>query len=168
MPVVLFLSVGAKHIRVAEAARSLTRRGVANAEHVLRGMLQLLVKRVRVPNCENVERLVEELGSVELAKHAVDLAKQAVAAVAEQASSTSSETLLHRCLGYATQQKLRDASSPVESNDGKGWFLVQLPDESWVVWNEVDYKADRHYLTDEEARASVPHEAEFTGTSLLG
>jgi hypothetical protein len=114
------------------------------------------------------ERLVEQLGSVELAKHAVDLAKQAVEAVAEQAGATSSETVLHRSLGFATHEELVDASSPLESNDGKTWFMTHLSDDSWIAWNETDYKCDRHFNTADEARASVPHEAEFTGTSLLG
>jgi hypothetical protein len=114
------------------------------------------------------ERLVEQLGSVELARHAVDLAKQAVDAVADQAGATNIESVLHKTLGFATHQQLIDASSLLESNDGKKWYITQLPDESWVAWNEADYKCDRHFTTAEEALASVPHEAEFTGTSLLG
>jgi hypothetical protein len=116
----------------------------------------------------HAERLVEQLGSVELAKHAVDLAKQAVDAVAEQAGATSTETVLHKSLRFASHGELVAASSRLESNDGKTWFITQLPDESWIAWNETDYKSDRHFTTAEEARASVPHEAEFTGTSLLG
>jgi hypothetical protein len=123
-----------------------------------------------VPEAAKVhaERLVEELGSVELAKHAVDLARQAVDAVAEQAGATSVENVLHKSLGFTTQQELRDASTPLESNDGKTWYITHLADDSWIAWNETDYKSDRHYVTVEEARASVPHEAGFTGTSLLG
>ncbi len=116
----------------------------------------------------HAERLVEELGSVELAKHAVDLAKQAVEAVANQGEPNATETELDQLLGYATHQALLDASSPIESGDGKKWYLTHLSDDSWVAWNEVDCKADRHFVTVEEARASVPHVAGFTGSSTLG
>ncbi len=116
----------------------------------------------------HAERLVEELGSVELAKHAVDLAKQAVEAVAGQGGTTCGEAALHQTFGFATHQDLLAASSPLESNDGQKWFITQLADDSWVAWNEIDRKCDRHYVTADEARASVPHEAGFTGTSLLG
>ncbi len=116
----------------------------------------------------HAERLVEELGSVDLAKQAVDLAKQAVEAVASQAEPRATDVEIDRALGYESYQALMEASSPLESSDGRKWFITHLPDDSWVAWNEVEHKCDRHYVTAEEARASVPLDTGFTGSSLLG
>jgi hypothetical protein len=62
-PVVLILSLGADHIRTSKAERALARRGVNDAKSILMHILARGHGPVRVPRCENTERLINELRS---------------------------------------------------------------------------------------------------------
>jgi hypothetical protein len=114
---------------------------------------------------EHAERLVRELGSV-------DLAKQAVAAVADTIGDlpqTEHQAAFAKANGFGTFAELQKASTAVPSNDGAHWYIVQPSSGSWVVWNEQGLQGEnRQFASREEALASVPHNDDFTGTSLLG
>ncbi len=62
-PVVLILSPGADHIHTSKAERALARRGVNDAGSLLMHILIAGHGPVRVPRCENTERLINELRS---------------------------------------------------------------------------------------------------------
>jgi len=110
------------------------------------------------------QQLVQETGSPELAKQAID-------AVAESSSleqETDQQTALAKSLGYRCYSDLLEASEKVRSNDGLQWHLTSLDGGTWAAWNDVQLHLDRHYNCRNEALANVPHDAEFSGSSLLG
>lgn len=110
------------------------------------------------------QRLVEELGSVGLAKHAVEAVGEVISAIpAEDRQKTFSQSL-----GFSSFEEVNQASAEVPANDGNHWFLTSLPDSTFAVWNDHALQADRHYSDREEALASVPHADELSGTRLLG
>ncbi len=119
----------------------------------------------------HAQQLVEEVGSVDLAKHAVDVAgeagKNSVEPVETIDESDRQRNFCHS-LGFESFKELKRRSTSASSNDGKDWFETELNDHSWVVWNEDALQADRHFASREEALASVPHDDELTGSSLLG
>ena len=47
-------------------------------------------------------------------------------------------------------------------------FRQEPGDSKWAVWDDQRFQADRHFSDRDEALASVPHDDEFTGSSLLG
>lgn len=106
----------------------------------------------------HAQQLVDELGSVGLAKHAVET----VGEISEFQSQ------LCQALRFASFEKLVAKSKSVESNDGRHWFATRLRNNRWVVWSEEDCRVDRHFATEQEALASVPHNDPFSGSSLLG
>jgi hypothetical protein len=110
------------------------------------------------------QALVDQVGSVDLAKQAVEAVGRAVVHLA---SDTSSGDTLDQILGFACREELERASSPIESNDGKTWFLTQLPDCAWAVWNTQQRLSERQFNSREEAIASIPREDPLTGSSML-
>ena len=111
------------------------------------------------------QRLLNEVGSVELAKQAVD--------VVGNSATPSDDELEHKnlfalALNFESYEQLAAASEPVASNDGLPWRLTPLANDTWAVWNDSQLHLDRHYASREEALANVPHDARFSGSCLLG
>ena len=113
------------------------------------------------------QELVREMGSQELAKQAIDAADDSRPDDGIQPHDEM-RAAFARALGFPSFEELLTASKEIESNDGMHWYLTPLPDQHWAAWNEVQLHLDRHYASKEEALASVPHEANFSGSSLLG
>ncbi len=110
------------------------------------------------------QKLVEEIGSV-------GLAIQAIEAVGEAMTTATNEDALARlakALGFADVEQLQQTSCPVPANDGNNWFVTKVGDSAWAVWNDQRFQVERHFGDRDEALASVPHNDEFTGSSLLG
>ncbi len=111
------------------------------------------------------QELVETVGSVGLAKQAVEAVGEAVDTIAREEKSNG---LLHETLGFASREELERASTAVESSDGKNWFLTELPESAWAVWNTQELRVERHFTNREEALKSVPKPEPLTGTAMLG
>jgi hypothetical protein len=56
----------------------------------------------------------------------------------------------------------------VPANDGSHWFVTKVRDSAWAIWNDQQFEAERLFSDRDEALASVPHDDQFTGSSLLG
>jgi hypothetical protein len=113
----------------------------------------------------HAQQLVDELGSVDLAKHAIETVGEVPKT---DSSQPERQTQLCQALNFENIEDLRAHSSPVESNDGKHWFTTELADHSWTVWRDEEFRTDRHFATRAEALASVPHDEGCSGSSLLG
>lgn len=113
------------------------------------------------------QKLIDEIGSVDLAKQAVEAVGD-VTTLANEATQQEGQVRLANSLGFNTVEELWQASSSVPANDGKNWYITKVGDSSWAVWNDQQFQAERHFSDRDEALASVPHEDQFTGTSLLG
>jgi hypothetical protein len=110
------------------------------------------------------QALVEHVGSVDLAKQAVEAVGKAVVHLAGDASSGDA---LEQSLGFASREELERASAPIDSNDGKTWFLTQLSEGAWAVWNTQQQLSERQFNSRDEAIASIPREDPLTGSSML-
>lgn len=113
------------------------------------------------------QRLVSQAGSAEIARQAIDSVGEELPTSAGN-SDDDARSNFAKAMGFDTFVALRAASKPVESNDGKEWFLTALPDNTWGAWNATQLLSDRHFASREEALASVPHDAEFSGSATLG
>ncbi len=100
-----------------------------------------------------------------LARHAIEAAG---AEPTTDSNLSERQQQLCQSLGFRDMHDLMEHSTPIESNDGKQWFTTELADDRWVVWREEEYRVDRHFASREEALANVPHNDDFTGSSLLG
>lgn len=119
----------------------------------------------------DAQRLVEQVGSVDLAKQAVDSVGQVSANPADPLKSlekSDRQQNFFHSLGFESRDELFQRSASTPSNDGKHWYETELNDGSWVVWNDEQLQADRHFASRDEALASVPHDDTLTGSSLLG
>lgn len=120
------------------------------------------------------QQLVETSGSIELAKQAIDSAADSTQKTVTQhtdlptAGDNQHQDCFAKAHGFEHFGELQSASETIASNDGQQWFLTPLGDGTWVAWTELQLHLDRHFASREEAEASVPHEAQFSGSSLLG
>lgn len=110
------------------------------------------------------QALVEHVGSVALAKQAIEAAGEAVVHLA---SDKNSGVALEEFLGFPSREELERASSPIDSNDGKSWFLTELRDGAWTAWNTQQQLSERQYHSRDEAVASIPHEGPLSGSAML-
>jgi len=119
----------------------------------------------------HAQQLVHQVGSVDLAKHALDVMDEVIKNPADPLKSidqTDRQMNFCHSLGFESRDELFGRSTATPSNDGKHWFESQLGDGSWVVWNEEDLQADRHFASHEEALTTVPHDDKLSGSSSLG
>ncbi len=110
------------------------------------------------PPLENqAQRLLDEAGSPELAKHAVDsVAKYQPPATNAQALATSMHDQFARQLGFVSYLSLFEASTPMGGTAGKQWFLTALRSDLWVVWNDTDLTTKGTHPTREAAERAIP------------
>lgn len=75
------------------------------------------------------QRLMNEAGTVELAKQALDtVANDREAEMEEFAHGW----------GFETCQSMVESSHAVVSSDAQGWRVVAVHGDEWVMWNEHD------------------------------
>jgi hypothetical protein len=110
------------------------------------------------------QALVEQVGSVALAKQAIEAVGEAVVHLA---SDKNSGVALEEFLGFASREELESASSPIDSNDGKSWFLTELRGGAWTVWNTLQQLSARQFQSRDEAVASIPRENPLSGSAML-
>lgn len=110
------------------------------------------------------QKLVDELGSVALARQAVEAVGEAVTNL----TNDQRQAALAKALGFDNVSAMLQASEEVPSNDGHQWYLTRVSDTCWAAWSDFNYLSERQFNDRAEALTSVPHEATLTGTSLLG
>jgi hypothetical protein len=106
-------------------------------------------EHVSEPAKAQARRLVDELGSPELAKQAVDSVAGTVA------GATDAKERLARELGFVSYLDLFEASTPVRSSDERNWFVTSKPGGTWVAWNEQELAPGEEYDSMEGAMTSV-------------
>ena len=90
------------------------------------------------------------------------------AANGETATDEEAKLNFAKAMGFESFSELMEASRRVDSNDGKDWYLTALPNQTWGAWNDLQLLFERHFASREEALENVPHDAELSGTALLG
>lgn len=95
------------------------------------------------------QKLLEQAGSSELAKHAVDSAAQA------QPHGSPQDEFARR-LGFASYLSLFEDSALLTAEAGKRWFATALRKDEWVLWNDVDLEVVGSFPAREAAERAVP------------
>jgi hypothetical protein len=105
-------------------------------------------EHVAEPVQEQARKLVEEAGSKELAKQAIDNTDR------PSALRPSSRDEFAQQLGFASYLELFEASQPLRTEGEKRWCATAVEDR-WIVWNDQDLQASRPFDSAEAAAASV-------------
>lgn len=113
-------------------------------------------EHVAPPVANQAQRLVDEAGSAELAKQAVDSLPHGPSDAKTQPLAYSAHDQFARQLGFASYLSLFEASTPVRSAAGRQWLITALRTDEWVVWNDADLAIAGTYLTREAAERSLP------------
>jgi hypothetical protein len=128
-------------------------------------------EHVTTPIENQARKLLDEAGSPELAKHAVDSAAELHGAAHLPGSLAKTQPLaasVHdqfaRQLGFGSYLSLFEASTPLASAVGKQWFTTALRTDLWVIWNDDDLVTAGTYPTREAAERAVPSSASDRST----
>ena len=114
-------------------------------------------EHIAPPLVNQAQRLLDDAGSPELAKHAVDaVAKSLPLATNVQSLATSAHDQFARQLGFVSYLSLFEASTPLRGTVGKQWFLTALRTDLWVVWNDTDLTTSGTHPTREAAERAIP------------
>lgn len=76
------------------------------------------------------QRLIDHAGSPDLAKQAIDAASQ------HQIEQHSPADDFAQQLGYPSRVQLLAASAQLMAQDGTPWWVTEVREEGWVVWND--------------------------------
>jgi hypothetical protein len=106
-------------------------------------------EHVAPPILNQAQKLLDEAGSPDLAKHAVD------AAAKTQPLPVSAHDQFARQLGFASYLSLFEASTPIMSAVGKQWLVTALRTDQWILWNDADLTVAGTYPTREAAERAV-------------
>ena len=106
-------------------------------------------EHVAPPVQNQAQKLLDEAGSPELAKRAVD------AAAKTQPLPVSAHDQFARQLGFASYLSLFEASTPIKSALGKQWLVTALRTDQWILWNDSDLIVAGTYPTREAAELAV-------------
>jgi hypothetical protein len=104
-------------------------------------------EHVAGPSDVEAQKLVNAAGSVELAKQALDKAREPTAPAA-------SKEALAKQLGYVSYLDLFEASTAFSDASGRPWYLTLDRSGSFLLWNEADLTPSR-YPTREAALAAI-------------
>lgn len=97
------------------------------------------------------QQLIESTGSVELAKHAVDVVADEVAEKAKEVlveaaksseveSPPEAQSTLARSLGFSSYLDLFESSKPAGRVADRNWLVTAEASGNWAIWNDVDYQ----------------------------
>jgi hypothetical protein len=106
-------------------------------------------EHVAAPSDVEAQKLVNATGSVELAKQALDKAR-------EPTSPAASKEELAKQLGYVSYLELFEASTAISDAGGRPWFVTTDRAGSCLLWNEEDLTPSRH-PTREAAMTAIGH-----------
>jgi len=104
------------------------------------------------------QQLIASAGSADLAKHAIDIAKQQSDPV-EQAGPKPSEVEsppgaqaeLARSLGYASYLDLFESSKPAGDAGQRHWLVTAEEGGRWALWNDVEFKVEGQFDSQQAA-----------------
>jgi hypothetical protein len=113
-------------------------------------------EHVAGPVQNDAQKLIDNAGSPELAKKAVDSAARDHKTQPSAAGGGSAKDRLARNHGFNSYLELFEASTTMSQSDGKNWFVTAVPGGKWIMWNDRDLEAHRSFDTFEEACAQVP------------
>jgi hypothetical protein len=94
------------------------------------------------------QKLLDEAGSPELAKHAVDEA-------ARQPGKGSGPEELVKDWGFASWDEMITLSTNLVATDGASWWVTPRGDQGWMLWSHHDWQSPRLFASFEEARRHV-------------
>lgn len=103
-------------------------------------------EHVSAPVQAQAQKLLNEAGSPDLAKHAVDVAAQ------NQLAMTLDKDEFARRYGFQSYLDFFEASAPAQSNDGANWFVTAVLAGRWIVWNSQELPAVKEFASAEEAK----------------
>ena len=93
------------------------------------------------------QKLIEQTGSPDQAKQAVD------AAAREQASPPITKEDFARRWGFASFLEMFEASKPLgPAEENEKWCVTALRGGKWLLWNDADMNSAREYDSLEEAK----------------
>lgn len=105
----------------------------------------------------HARRLLQAAGSLEHARHALDLAaedeEEFPPGAAVPVSLARHEEFAREC-GYATYAEMSHFAEPVGDAEDKDWYLTPIHGGHWVIWNDCDCTIDRQFSSYEEAAKS--------------
>ena len=108
-------------------------------------------EHVAPPVQVQAQKLLDEAGSPDLAKHAIN-----AAAATSPATAGSPHDQFARQLGFHSYLSLFEASTPAGSAEGRQWFVTALKQDRWILWNDTDLVAAGDYPTRDAAERGVP------------
>jgi hypothetical protein len=113
-------------------------------------------EHLTTPIENQAQKLLDEAGSRERAKHAVDVVASTQAASGRSLAIGAAAEQFARQLGFASYLSLFEGSTPVASAAGKQWFVTALKTQEWVVWNDDDLSIVGTFPSREAAERAVP------------
>ena len=105
-------------------------------------------EHVATPVQIEAQKLLEQAGSPELAKHAIDSA-------ASGRSVGSPQDHFARQLGFASYLSLFEDSSLLFADDRAQWFASAIRNGEWVLWNDADLVVEGIYATKDAAERAA-------------
>jgi hypothetical protein len=93
------------------------------------------------------QRLLEQTGSPDLARHAADLA------TGEPLGSPLDE--FARGLGFASYLSLFEDSTRLAAEPGKQWFVTAIRNKEWILWNDADLVVIGKFATKDDAERAL-------------
>jgi len=93
----------------------------------------------------HAERLLQEVGSPELAKLAIDQAK------AGGETTVADDSQLAQRLGYVSFLELFESSKPIPTADGSQWCIAPRSSGTWVAWERQSRFVSRDFESLEAA-----------------
>lgn len=102
--------------------------------------------------------LLEETGSPELAKHAIDQAARRVANEPNGQRQQANRDHFARELGFRTYDDLVSASPAINADDKHRWHVTQVTRDQqqfWTAWNEQELATRGQFASEQEAAESI-------------
>ncbi|MHB0958552.1 MAG: hypothetical protein ACYC0X_16615 [Pirellulaceae bacterium] len=93
----------------------------------------------------HAERLLDTVGTPELAKLAIDQAQE------KDATTPRDDTELARRLGYVSLLDLFEASTPIGTADENKWCITRLASGNWVAWERLNRWVSSEFNSQEAA-----------------
>ncbi|MBL8828880.1 MAG: hypothetical protein JNM18_18010 [Planctomycetaceae bacterium] len=100
------------------------------------------------------QKLVEETGSPELAKHAIDGATKQPEQPAASADESEAAQFARR-LGFASYAALEAMSTPVLSDNGQLRMVGAMPSGKWIIWKRGRWNWHQEFDTWQQVRDAL-------------
>jgi hypothetical protein len=108
-------------------------------------------EHVSPPVQVQAQKLLDEAGSPDLAKQAIN-----AASAFSPAPAGSAHDQFALQLGFHSYLSLFEASTPAGSAEGRQWFITALKQDRWILWNDADLVAAGDYPTRDAAERGIP------------